>query len=186
MDQTKNRICITGTGRAGTTFLVRLLTLLDLDTGYLKQDIVFNKKYISKNCNSGLEHYNRNNPPLIIKDPTMIEYPEYFILQYNISDVILPIRNYEEAASSREKHGNKDGGLWNAKDKEEQLQVYYKYLSDLLYYASKYDVTIHLLDFVRMTQDPKYLYDRLKFLKTNYSLDTFIQQFTTATEISTK
>lgn len=177
------RICITGTGRAGTTFLVRLLTLLELDTGYSKKDILENKKYISKNCNSGLEHYSRTDPALIIKDPVMIKHPEYFIQKYNIKTVLLPIRNYKEAAKSREMHGKKEGGLWNANNEEEQISIYYSYIAETLLVLAKYDVELHILDFERMTKNPKYLYEKLHFL-LDCKYEYFLTMFERAADIS--
>ena len=182
-----NRVCITGTGRAGTTFLVRLLTLLGLNTGYKQEWIKDNNVFISKNCNAGLENYNRSNPPKIIKDPTMIEYPEYFILQYSLTDVIWPIRDFSDAADSRVAHGKDNGGLWNASNKDEQMNVFYKYTSEALYQIAKHNVNLHLLSFETMISDHKYLYDKIKFLfDEDICYDFFVDQYHLATRISTK
>ena len=47
------KILITGTGRSGTTFLIKIFSFLDFDTGF---NINNYKKYIFSNCNSGMEN----------------------------------------------------------------------------------------------------------------------------------
>ena len=41
------KILITGTGRCGTTFLIKLFSFLEFDTGFTKND--YNKYIFSKN-----------------------------------------------------------------------------------------------------------------------------------------
>jgi hypothetical protein len=47
-----NKILITGTGRCGTTFLIKLFSFLNFNTGFNKDNY---KVFIFSNCNSGLE-----------------------------------------------------------------------------------------------------------------------------------
>ncbi len=47
-----HKVIITGTGRAGTTFLVQLLTELGLDTGYTRR--TWSRDYF-EHCDAGLE-----------------------------------------------------------------------------------------------------------------------------------
>jgi hypothetical protein len=46
------KILITGTGCCGTTFLIKLFSFLDFHTGYDRNNY---EKFISNNCNSGME-----------------------------------------------------------------------------------------------------------------------------------
>ena len=46
------KILITGTGRCGTTFLIKLFSFLDFNTGYNRNNY---KLSIYSNCNSGME-----------------------------------------------------------------------------------------------------------------------------------
>ena len=66
------KILITGTGRCGTTFLIKLFSFLDFDTGYNRNNY---KLSISSNCNSGMEKtYKSNNRILHLwtfKTPTL-------------------------------------------------------------------------------------------------------------------
>jgi len=48
-----HKVIISGTGRAGTTFLVRLLTELGLETGYGPGEL---DRHIDGNSHGGLEH----------------------------------------------------------------------------------------------------------------------------------
>ncbi|MEP0911515.1 hypothetical protein NDI45_11380 [Leptolyngbya sp. GB1-A1] len=66
----KHHIVITGTGRAGTTFLVRLFTALGLDTGF--DDFT---SAVHPNCNAGMEwDIHQENVPYIIKNPWLCDY----------------------------------------------------------------------------------------------------------------
>ena len=71
MQTPSHKVIITGTGRAGTTFLVRLLTELGLDTGYTRDN--WQKDYFA-HCNAGLEHeLNDPKAPYIVKNPGLCE-----------------------------------------------------------------------------------------------------------------
>ena len=62
-----HKVIITGTGRAGTTFLVRLLTELGLDTGYTRRN--WSRDYFT-HCDAGLEHDLAGpDAPYIVKNP---------------------------------------------------------------------------------------------------------------------
>lgn len=68
MKEQKETVLITGTGRAGTTFLVLLFTFMGFDTGYTIHNY---QKKIYKNCGSGLE-FNWNSQNFINKNPQFI------------------------------------------------------------------------------------------------------------------
>ena len=78
----KEHILITGTGRAGTTFLVELLTNLGLETGFDSSTIATKKNKIAR---AGLEHtFKNSNCPYVVKDPNFFEYAdEVFNVQLN-------------------------------------------------------------------------------------------------------
>ncbi len=63
----RKHILITGTGRAGTTFMVELLTHLGLDTGFNADTVTGLKDEMGR---AGLEKDIRNNDcPFIVKSP---------------------------------------------------------------------------------------------------------------------
>jgi hypothetical protein len=157
------KILITGTGRCGTTFLIKLFSFLDFDTGFTKN--TFNR-HISANCNSGMElHYQSKHRYL--KNPTFMCDIDKIHLSYS-KDVlfIVPIRSFEESAKSRTIHKYNNGGLWNANNFNEQLEFYNKTFSNFIRKVTKYDMDIIFIDFDRMITDKLYLYNKLKQIVT--------------------
>lgn len=105
------KIYITGTGRCGTTFLIKIFSFLNFDTGFSKDNY---KKHIFSNCNSGMEKkYDAVNK--VIKNPTIINDIKLILENPNIKIklIIIPIRDYELSAKSRVKYGKNAGGLIN-------------------------------------------------------------------------
>ena len=154
------KILISGTGRCGTTFLIKLFTFLDFDTGYTKINY---KNSIKGNCKSGMEKkYNDKN--YILKSPSFIDNIKNIIEDKNIEIeyFILPIRDYEKSADSRVKHGKSAGGLWGAKDKKGQLDFYYKIISKYMLYYTQYNIPTIFLDFEKMVNDKEYLFNKLQ------------------------
>lgn len=153
------KIIITGTGRCGTTFLMRLFTFLEYDTGFTKNNF---QKYIFENCNSGMEK-NIDFNHYILKNPVFIDNIEKIINEnYNIKYVIIPIRDYNLSAQSRVKHSKNAGGLWNANNEKKQLEFYYKIMSNYLLNMVKYEINTIFLDFDKMINNKEYLYNKLK------------------------
>ena len=109
--QLPEKIVITGTGRAGTTFLIRLFTLLGLPTG-------FRPEHVSRiaGANAGME-LKIEAAPLIIKNPEIIRYLSLYVNKYSLY-VIIPVRDMSAAAKSRVRNGRGVGGLWNANTEE--------------------------------------------------------------------
>lgn len=102
------KVLITGTGRCGTTFLIKLFTFLGFDTGYNRENYHL---YIGKKCNSGMEKTTFEN--YIVKNPLFITGIEDLIKKQSIKikKVIIPLRNLEQSAKSRVKYGKGWGGL---------------------------------------------------------------------------
>jgi len=167
------KIYITGTGRCGTTFLIKLFSFLGLDTGYNPDNY---KLFINSNCNSGMERI-YNEPNSIIKNPHIILNISHIIKDntIKIKKVIIPIRNYNESAKSRIHHKNNTGGLWYAKDEKSQLLFYKHIISNYIYYMTKYDIPTLFLDFDRMVSDKTYLFENLRFIldEKNITFDIF-------------
>jgi hypothetical protein len=163
------KIFITGTGRCGTTFLIKLFSFLNFDTGFNKDNY---KHGISSNCNSGMERSYKENY-YIIKNPTIImEIPHILNDKtVKIKIVIIPIRDYGLAAMSRVKHQHKNGGLWNATDKESQVSFFNKIISNYLYWMTKHEINTIFLDFDKMTTDKDYLFHKIKHILHEKSID---------------
>jgi hypothetical protein len=167
-----DHILIGGTGRAGTTLLVQLLTILGFDTGYSEQQVLRDVDAMSK---AGLEHVLLEGPdlPQVIKSPWLSDEIEDALCRgFRVSMAIIPLRNLFEAAESRRhvyrqaKSANLDalghpGSLWKVKDPMEQESVLavelYKFLEPLV----ARNVPIVFLSFPRFVEDSGYFYDQL-------------------------
>jgi len=176
------KILITGTGRCGTTFLIKLFTFLGFDTGFTKENF---QHFIFENCNAGMEK------PIIsehkfLKNPLFIENIEEIVNKYKIELVIIPVRNYEKSAISRVRHENNCGGLWNADNYDNQLVFFHKIIANYLYCMTKYEIPTIFLDFDKMTNQPYYLYEKLGsiFKKNSINYSFYLKEYNFASETS--
>ena len=167
------KILITGTGRCGTTFLIKLFSFLDFDTGYDRNNY---KLSIYSNCNSGMEKKYKDNYR-VLKNPTFIMDIENIVndTTIKIKNVIIPIRDLNISAKSRVKHGEKEGGLWTANDELSQLEFYKNILTNYIVISTKYDINTIFLDFDKMINDKTYLFYKLKNIldEKNINFETF-------------
>jgi hypothetical protein len=161
------KILITGTGRSGTTFLIKLFSFLGFNTGFDRENY---KNFIFENCNSGMER-NYSSEYDVLKNPAFIANIEEIYKNIKIKQVIIPIREYEKTASSRVFNQSSSintnfvpGGLWNANNYDEQLAYYHKVMAEYVYYMTKYNINTIFLDFDKMISDEKYLFDKLKHI----------------------
>lgn len=181
----KHHVIISGTGRAGTTFLVQLLTALKLDTGFDNP-----AAGMHPNCNAGMElDITRGDAPYILKDPFLCDYLDKVIEEYRvvIDHAVIPVRDLYSAAQSRravEKnadpvnpHDKVLGGLVHTKVPEEQELVLAQMFHNLFFVMAKHDIPVTLLHFPRFVNDPAYLYKKIRFLLPNTSYDEFLQGF---------
>jgi hypothetical protein len=165
-----HHVIISGTGRAGTTHLMQLLTILGLDTGF--QDGGYQ---LFENCNAGLEiPLTKSSAPFIVKDPRLCDYLEDAILRDGkvVEHAIIPVRKLYEAAQSRRDvqnrskdifHSSKNppGGLWDTSSADEQESILAKKFFKLVHTLTKYKIPVTFLEFPRFADDPDYLYDAL-------------------------
>jgi hypothetical protein len=180
------KILITGTGRAGTTFLIQIFTFLGYDTGFDETNF---KNFISPNSNSGMEkaYYEKH---YITKDPYYIDNIKNVVKDkcIKIKHVIIPVRDYKDSAKSRTNIGKGCGGLWNATNEEEQLRFYNQIMADYIYVMVKNDLSTFFLDFDRMVNDKSYLFEKLKIIfdEKNVDFDTFSKAYNRAASFSKK
>ena len=104
---TRHHTIISGTGRSGTTFLVQLLTELELDTGFSNA-----QDQISPNANAGFELDIRHpDAPYFIKNPALCDYLDEILAGGNIhiDYAIVPVRDlYSAAEKFAEGHKESD------------------------------------------------------------------------------
>lgn len=175
----RHHIIISGTGRAGTTFLMQLLTQLRFDTGF--RDI---HAHVFANCNAGMERDLREpNAPYIVKSPWLCDSLDHILNDGKIiiDHALIPIRDLHAAAESRRRvtetsvavqfDGDIPGGLWHTNDPAEQENILAQQLYQLMHTLAKHDVPTTLLYFPRFIHEPRYLYKKLSFLmrRTRYA-----------------
>jgi len=179
----RHHIIISGTGRAGTTFLVQLLTELGLDTGFPNAHA-----QIFQNANAGMELDIRDpNAPYIIKSPWLSDFLDEVLHggEVVIDHAVVPMRDLYSAAQSRRNiTGQADpslvavpGGLWHTKEPGSQETTLTMQLYKLIYTLAKHNVPLVLLLFPRFVTDPDYLYQNIRFALGDISYDTFLKAF---------
>jgi hypothetical protein len=195
----RNHVIISGTGRAGTTFLVQLLTCLGLDTGFdsntmevlpRAREARLGSMDIFPMARAGLEMDIRAaNAPYIVKTPFLCDVLEETLASSaRIEHAIIPIRKFEAAAASRAhvqkwSTGSADrtrkvpGGLWDADKAAEQADVLRLKFARLVEVLTRREIPITFVAYPRLVRDPDYLYAKLKFLLGNVDLASFRTTF---------
>jgi hypothetical protein len=172
------KIVITGTGRAGTTLLVNVLTRLGLDTGEGSPNV----SGVDTRTHGGLEsRLDAPDAPHIVKDTTL-PFRLGKLLEtgtVSVSHVIVPIRNLDLAAASRVRASNYGrnifarGGLWGTVDPVKQRDALASMLYELMYTIAKFELPHTLLEFPRFTTDWQYTYRALSFLAPQQTPEAF-------------
>lgn len=183
----RHHVLITGTGRAGTSFLVQLLTNLGLNTGYATDNFA-----LDPIAHAGLEFDARNaNAPYIVKSPWICDYIEDLLqdVSVRIDHVLIPVRNFEAAAASRAhvqkiNTGIEDGsmpvpgGLWHTEKASDQVGVLQERFTRLVEQLVRSDVEMTFIWYPRLTQDAAYLRSKLANALPMPDEKTFEEVFT--------
>jgi hypothetical protein len=167
----QGRIFISGTGRAGTTFLIRLLTKMGEDTGF-EGDLLEHPSYFpSANAGLELDIFKKDNPR-IVKSPFLCDQVDTVLSTgMRIDHVIIPVRSFHEAAASRERiqiegdlRNAEDvpGGLWDVTPGMTQEEVLRKKFSTLVEALVRNEIPMTFMSFPRLACDPEYLFVKLK------------------------
>jgi hypothetical protein len=191
----RRHLVISGTGRAGTTFLVQLFTYLGFDTGYTPAKLA---EHIDKRARAGLEHDIRKaGTPYVVKNPNLTEYVEEVLQRPDIiiDHVLIPMRDLHAAAQSRRLvqakakeewplhkrisrtlrrvHKHVNGGLTFTKDQGEQEAVLLHQFYKLLLALSHKHIPVTLLQFPRIVTDCRFLFEKLAPLLGNIDYSDF-------------
>lgn len=185
-DTPKHHLLISGVGRSGTSFLVRYLAGLGLQTHL---DVHTRPQWFEE-ANAGLEDLPIYSPgcrlPYVIKSPWLCEIVDQVLTdpELRIDAVILPMRDLAEAATSRvvmerqnihqstiakiavdhiwENWCHTPGGIvfsLNPVDQGRLLAVWFYQLVERL---TKAAIPIVFLTFPRLVEDPDYLFHTLR------------------------
>jgi hypothetical protein len=180
----RSHVVVSGTGRAGTTFLIQLFTCLGLDTGYQPDSIE-----VPLLSRAGLEMDIRApNAPYIVKNPHLCDLAEEVLTSsVRIEHAIIPVRQFDAAAASRAyvqklTTGSADGktvwgGLWATDKADDQVNVLRVKFTNLIEVLVRHDIPITFLSYPRLVRDPDYLYGKLQFLLGDIDLTAFRKTF---------
>ena len=176
----RKHVVITGTGRAGTSFLIQLLTYLGLETGFTSDTLLLNEE-----ARAGLEHdIRKDDVPYIAKSPGFCEWAAEILKRDDIiiEHVFIPMRDLYEAAESRRfvlnsavsrlswlqrlrsriKPISVPGGLWLTKNKRQQEKMLLQQIYKLFLALSDSHIPVTLLQYPRLVKDSAYLYQKLE------------------------
>jgi len=156
---------ISGTGRAGTTLLTKILTRAGLDTGFALDHPV------DPVAHAGWERMIGERPGhRIIKSPWIALELDRVLAEGDVSieHAILCIRDLHSAAESRRRvqviRGVETmvaGGLWETKDPEKQEEVLAGIFYSLVHTLSVHEVPMTFLHFPRFAEDSEYAIRKL-------------------------
>lgn len=174
VDTTRHHVVIAGTGRAGTSFLVRFLGTCGLDVGGSGTWI--------DDARAGLEHNLLDeDSPYVVKDPWLFSYlHEIDLRAVTVDALIVPVRDLFAAASSRVfqerldmalgEHGTRplshvrggaDAGIVYSLDPTDQARILAVGFHRLIHWSTVEQIPLFLLDFPRAVQDRDYLIETL-------------------------
>ena len=175
-----HHLLIAGTGRAGTTALVKLLEANGLDAG--SDQLGF-----SQRSNAGLEgRFDPEHSPYVVKNPYFSEDLPTLIaggMDPSVIDaIIVPIRDLDDAANSRirvfAEHGIRTpGGLWRNKRPSRQRAVLSDSLYQLLKVASDHRIRVITLSFPEFVNDAGYTWAALSDILPGIERDDFVTRF---------
>lgn len=183
---------IAGTGRAGTTFLVRFLQECGLD-GPAEE------RSVDDRARAGLEHHLLDdNAPYVVKDPWLFAYCDAIDPEsVTIDALVVPVRELMAAASSRilqeriamaegpfggwptsDVHGVVPGGAVYSLDPVDEARILAVGFHRLIHWATVRQLPLYLVEFPRAVNDRDYLLNTLwPWLGRHCDRDTAIAAF---------
>lgn len=199
--ENKKKIVVCGTGRAGTTFIMQILTEMGYDTGLKSMDDDFRESVragqeipypVGINFNKNLElewtmsfHEAKTRleqTPYIIKSPNFSNHLSELIKNniIEVEHVIIPIRNIQHVAESRVKVDLEMTSDFfpNIENKiSRQKTVAYMMLGRLVEAINLYDLKYTFIKFPEMVYTADYLLDKLKNVFPDIKGELFYQIF---------
>ncbi len=182
----RHHLLIAGTGRAGTSLLVRWLAAAGLRTHLAAHDT----PVWDDDANAGLEDLpvlaDWQSAPYVMKSPWLVEVIDDVLAnpQIVLDGVIIPVRDLTEAAASRvvqelqsahrsnpwmsglsrsfEQWGTTPGGVVYSLDPVDQARLLAVSFHRLVQRLVQADIPIVLLDFPRLALDADYLFYKLR------------------------
>lgn len=160
------KIMITGTGRCGTTYLMQLLSVLGLPTGFTRDTI---KDNMYGNSNGGLEGDLIEGGPEIVKNPQFWRYMPHYAKKFRVLHVYIPMRDLDSTARSRADRGHDAGGFCEGVSTlEEQIAYNARSFYTLVYELTKYEIQFTVMSFPRIVLDAEYCWKSLSWIMQRY------------------
>ena len=201
----RHHLLIAGTGRCGTSLLVRVLDACGLETGLRDQEAW------DPTANAGLENIPllEDNPPYVVKSPWSYQFLDELLAREDVTldGVIIPIRNLAESTASRiivELHhryqqspearrleetwrhvGLFPGGVTYSLEPLDQARILAQSLHLLLEKLADKNIPVTFLKYPKFASDLDYLFDRVRgFLSPAMTRSLFHQTVAPLTEKS--
>lgn len=182
----KHHLLITGTGRAGTSFLVRYLHALGLETHFSRfgEHAAWHEE-----ANAGAENLPLSSLdaqlPYVVKSPWAAEFIEQMLTDPDIvlDAAVIPVRNLEDAAESRAivelrdiaeqddfmtkfeqpwaHRGRTPGGMVYSLHPLDQARILALGFHHLIERLTAAEIPVLFLSFPRLVQDAAYLHAKL-------------------------
>ena len=163
MIDTSKHLVIAGTGRAGTSFLVKWLGASGVDIG---EGLTW-----SERADAGYERkLTDENLPTVVKDPWLFAYCDQVDPDI-IGELVIPMRNLPEAAASRTaKHGAGlhgyyamvAGGMIVEINDRDQENVLARGFHNLIYWATSFSIPYRTVIFPRTVNDASYCVEQFE------------------------
>ncbi len=190
----RERIFITGTGRAGMSFLVQLLTALGLDTGFgdgaaAPAGTTGLAAGFDDRIRAGFDHdpFGYDNPRIVKSGLLCDRLDDVLDAGIRIAHLLIPVRDLRQAADSRRRvqatsaaptlRTPVPGGLWGTANPAEQEAVLAEKFLKLVEAAARRGVPMTFLSFPRMVRDAAYAHASLQHLFPEVTRDAFDRAF---------
>jgi hypothetical protein len=165
------KVIIAGTGRTGTTFLMRLLTALGLDTGWPSETAWMPRPPgVEPGRTSGFELGILEHPiyqylsPVIMKGPvwsTALRTSLSLGFMVKPQHILIPFRDLQSAAESRLNADLLWGNPEHVKTVADQKSVLAHVFGEIIATAIEYDVPYTIMRYPEFIQDPEVCREQL-------------------------
>ncbi len=188
-----SKIIVTGPGKCGTSYFMKLLSELEFDTGFDAKDSSVIAGYEGEKRYHGFEwtirgkHAEKKDMPYIIKDPYLcLDLPERAKKwDWDIEHVYVLLRDYKDIANHHWRFsGSKQEDLNEEKFMEEYETKAAVFVGSIVQTVVREKIPHTFLRFPRMVTDPLYLWGDCPLLKDNIPYGTFRDAFEKVADVN--
>ena len=191
-----SKIIVTGPGKCGTSYFMKLLSELGFDTGFDAADSSViagydgEKKYHGFEWTTRGKHAKKEGQPRIIKDPylclDLLERAKKW--DWDIEHVYILLRDYKDIANHQwhfrhKKHRVPDGST-EEEYKERFETKAAQFVGNITNTVISERIPHTFLTFPRIVTEPTYTWGNCELLKDSVSYGVFLKSFYKVTDIS--